>query len=252
MALSTLEASQLIKKYKETGDKDTRNKIILCYGDLVKYIALSLRNVYLKYAEVDDIVNEGMLALMSSIDSYDIEKNVKFETYASIRIRGHIIDFIRKQDFIPRKIRTFSKEYDKALSYLYSQKGEVPTDAEIASYMNLSENKMLSLLSETASSATLSFEEMIYDNNIELTDDKDDSQWQAEREILYQEKKSQLIKALDELKDKERLVITLYYYEKLKFSDIAKVIEVSESRVCQIHSMAVKKLKNSLIDYMIR
>ena len=108
--MTTVETNNLIVKYKETGDIALRNKIILHYGDLVRYIAISTRNMYSKFAETEDIINEGIISLISALDTFDMEKNVKFETYASIRIRGSIIDFIRKQDFVPRNLRQFSKQ----------------------------------------------------------------------------------------------------------------------------------------------
>ena len=110
----------LLLKYKETGDKSLRNDVILAYMNIVRYAAVSTRNMYLKFADTEDIVNEATLALMTAVDGFDPKRGVKFETYASIKVRGAIIDYIRQQDFIPRSIRRFAKEYDSAYSVLYS------------------------------------------------------------------------------------------------------------------------------------
>lgn len=250
MPVDIIETNELILKYKETGDVTLRNQIVLQYGSMVKYIAVSMRNLYLKYADVEDIINECIIALISALDGYDVNKNVKFETYASIRIKGAIIDFIRKQDFIPRSIRTFSKELEITYSALYSELNREPTTDELAERMKLPADKFRKLLGESASAATLSFEELLYENNFEIPDAKDSDVWEAERGIVQNELATTLAQAIDSLKDKEKKVISLYYYEKLKFSDIAKVLQVTESRVCQIHAKAILKLRMSLNEYL--
>ncbi len=243
MPISTIESTELITKYKETGDIALRNEIVLMYGNLVKYIAISTRNLYLKYAETEDVINEGIISLIFAIESFDLSKNVKFETYASIKVKGAIIDFIRKQDFIPRNIRRFSKELEGAYSTLYGELNREPTSEELSRYLNISEEKLSRQMGEAASASTLSFEELLFEDNFELPDKNFNAEWEAEREILKAETKAILTKAIETLNEKERHVVSLYYYEKLKFSDIAKVLEVTESRVCQIHSKAMLKLK---------
>jgi len=250
MITNKIEANELIAKYKETGDISLRNKIILLYGDLVKYIAISTRNLYYKYAEIDDIINEGIISLISALEAFDIQKNVKFETYASIRIKGGIIDFIRKQDFIPRNVRKFSKELDLAYSKLYAELNREPTTAELAEYFEISEEKLRKQMGESASASTLSFEELLYENNFNLAEDSEGGEWEAEKGLIKTEMSGILAKAIDSLKDKERNVISLYYYEKLKFADIAKVLDVTESRVCQIHSKSMTKLKFFINEYL--
>lgn len=242
----------LLLKYKETGDKALRNGVILAYMNIVRYAAMSTRNMYLKFAETDDVINEATLALMSAIDSFDPKKGVKFETYASIKVRGAIIDFIRRQDFVPRNIRRFAKEYDSAYSILYSELDREPTAQEIADYMKLPVEKLESCTAQAAAAQTFSFEEMVMDGGFDIPDKADeDGMWSAEAGIHRQEKMKYLADAIRSLKDRERLVITLYYYEKLRFSDIGKVLDVSESRVCQIHSQAVVKMKKYMMDNFI-
>lgn len=245
------EKALLLLKYKETGDKALRSSVILAYMNIVKFAALSTRNMYIKFAETDDVINEATLALMGAIDSFDPKKGVKFETYASIKVRGAIIDFIRRQDIIPRGVRRFARDYDAAYSALYSELDREPTNKEIADYMNLPVEKLESSTAQAAAAQTLSFEEMMTDSGFDIAEKADDDgMWSAEAAVHKQEKMQYLAEAIKSLKDRERLVITLYYYEKLRFSDIGKVLDVSESRVCQIHTQAVQKMKKFLGDYL--
>ncbi len=250
MAVETKDAISQIALYKKTGDVSLRNSIVMQYSNMVNYIAISMRNLYLKYADVDDVVNECIIALMAAIDSFDVDKNVKFETYASIRIKGAVIDFIRKQDFIPRSVRSFSRQFELAFSKLHSSLGREPTTEELATEMGLSVEKYRKLLGESASAATLSFEELLYENNFEISDGENTNISPAEKKLAQSELATQISKAIDSLKEKEKQVITLYYYEKLKFADIAKVISVTEGRVCQIHTKAITKMRLSLKDYL--
>lgn len=245
------ERALLLLRYKETGDKGLRNRVIMAYMNIVKYAALSTRNMYIKFAETDDVINEATIALMSAIDSFDPKKGVKFETYASIKVRGAIIDFIRRQDFIPRGIRRFARDYDAAYSALYEELDREPTAEEMAERMKLPVEKLESCTAQAAAAQTLSFEEMVMDSGFDIAEKADDDgMWSAEAGVHRQEKLRYLADAIKSLKDRERLVVTLYYYEKLRFSDIGKVLDVSESRVCQIHTQAVQKMKKYLGDYM--
>lgn len=251
MPAQKLDGDVLLARYKETGDKNSRNDIVLAYGNLIRYAAISTRNMYQKYADTEDIVNEAALALMAAIDTFDMERNVKFETYASMKMRGAIIDYIRKQDIIPRAVRRFSKELDMAFSQLYTELDREPTTDELAVFLNLPKDKLLKNMADSASAASLSFEELLYDGDFDISNNKDsDGVWDVERGLYLKERSKILIKAIDDLKEQQRLVISLYYYERLKFSDIAKVMEVSESRVCQIHSKAMLKLKYNIEHYI--
>lgn len=244
-------AALMLLKYKETGDKSLRNSVIMAYMGIVKYAALSTRNMYLKFAETDDIINEATIALMGAIDSFDPNKGVKFETYASIKVRGAIIDFIRGQDFVPRSVRRFAKEYDAAYSALYIQLDREPDAREMADYMDMPLDRFDSYTAQAATAQTLSFEDLMANANFDIPDGTDeDGMWSSEASVHRQEKMKYLAEAIKTLKEKERLVITLYYYEKLRFSDIAKVMDLTEGRVCQIHGLAVSKMKRFMKDYI--
>ena len=251
--MTAAEKAELLLKYKETGGKALRNDVVMAYMNIVNYAAVSTRNMYSRFTDSEDIINEATIALMAAVDSFDVSKNVKFETYASIKVRGAIIDYIRRQDIIPRTVRRFAREYDAAYSELYSRLDREPTDEELASYMKLSSSKFESCVAKAATAQTLSFEDLVFNNNFDMSEEaSEDGVWATEASLYKEEKMQYLAMAIAALKEKERLVITLYYYEKLKFSEIGKVLEISESRVCQIHSQAVMKMKKFMCEYMGR
>ncbi len=238
--------SEQIALYKQSGDIALRNEIVLNNMGLVRSCAMSMRNMYVKFGETDDVINEGVLALMDAIESFDPAKGAKFETYASLKIRGAIIDYIRRQDWIPRNVRKFARTLDKANSMLYNLNGKVPTTVELAEYLGIDEDKLLKQMAECSCTITLSFEELLYEDNI----DEPSVDVPSDSSLLREELSRELASAVDDLREKERQVITLYYYKNMKYSDIAKALGVSESRVCQIHTKAVLLLKAKLEPYI--
>ena len=239
--------AERVALYQQNRDIALRNEIVLQNMGLVRTVALSMRNMYIKSGDVEDVVNEGVIALMDAIESYSADRGAKFETYASIKIRGAIIDFLRKQDWIPRNVRKFAKALDKANSMLYNLNGRAPTNSELAEKMGMDEEKMLKMMAECSCTITLSFEELLYEDNIDEPSIKDSG---LDRELLHSEMRKVVADAVNELGEKERQVITLYYYKNLKYSDIAKALGVSEGRVCQIHSKATLALKAKLGGYV--
>lgn len=237
--------AEQIAIYQQSGDVALRNEIVLNNMGLVRSCAMSMRNMYIKHGDTDDVVNEGVIALMDAIESLDPAKGAKFETYASLKIRGAIIDFLRRQDWIPRNVRKFARTLDKANSMLYNLNGRVPTTAELAEHLGIDEDKLLKQMAECSCTITLSFEELLYEDNI----DEPAVDVPSDSGLLREEMSREIASAIDELKDKERQVVTLYYYKNMKYSDIAKALGVSESRVCQIHTKAVLLLKAKLEPY---
>ncbi|MCL2019938.1 MAG: FliA/WhiG family RNA polymerase sigma factor [Oscillospiraceae bacterium] len=237
----------LFLKYKETRDVEIRNELVLIYMNVVKYVAVSLRNTYAKYGDFDDVVNEGVIALISAVETFDTERGVKFETYANLKIKGAIIDYVRKQDWIPRQVRRFSRELDDTYNALYTELGRSPSNNEIAERMGLTKEKFAKNMADAASTTTLSFEELLYEDNFGNVDNIGN---EVDRGIYEQELRKVIAGAIDALNPKEKQVISLHYYERLKFVEIAKVIGVSESRVCQIHSKSMLHLKRRLEDYI--
>lgn len=239
------DAIEAISEYKRTGNINLRNDIVLRYLELVRLIAVSLRNIYSKYASSDDIINEGVIALMSAIDNFDPDKGVKFETYANIKVKGAIIDYVRKQDWVPRHVRHFGKELDTAYNELFGKLGRHPKNEELAEHMGVTKEKLNKSMAEAAGAITLSFEELLYEDNFDTVGGES-----ADTRLYDEELKQVIAGAIEELNPKSRQVVTLYYYEKLKFSEIARVLGVSESRVCQIHSKSMLLLKHKLEEYM--
>ncbi len=237
--------AEQIAIYQQSGDVALRNEIVLNNMGLVRSCAMSMRNMYIKHGDTDDVVNEGVIALMDAIESFDPAKGAKFETYASLKIRGAIIDFLRRQDWIPRNVRKFARTLDKANSMLYNLNGRVPTTAELAEHLGIDEDKLLKQMAECSCTITLSFEELLYEDNI----DEPAVDVPSDSGLLREEMSREIASAIDELKDKERQVVTLYYYKNMKYSDIAKALGVSESRVCQIHTKAILLLKEKLEPY---
>lgn len=237
----------LLEEYGMSHSEALRNEIVLKNLGLVRACALSLRNTFIKYGDVDDVINEGVIALMDAIESFDPTKGAKFETYASLKIRGAVIDYVRKQDWVPRPVRKFARDLDKANSILYNQYNRAPTNEELAEYLGISEDKLLKGMADASNTVTLSFEELLYEDNFEDSASTDEG---TDSRLLRQELREVTAKAIASLKEKERQVITLYYYKSMKYSDIAKVIGVSESRVCQINTKAMLALKAALEPYI--
>ena len=246
--MAEYDVVQAIREYRETNNINIRNDIILRYLELVRLLAMTLRNIYIKYATPDDIINEGVLALMSAIDTYDLERGVKFETYANIKIKGAIVDYVRKQDWIPRNVRTFGRELDAAYNELFNKLGRHPKNSELAEHMGLTRSELEKRMAESAGAVTLSFEELLYEDNFEEFNTSD----AADAELYQNELKKVIADAVSALAPQTRQVVTLHYYEKLKFSEIAKVLGITESRVSQIHSKAMLFLKHELSGYMDR
>ena len=237
----------LLEDYAMSRSEAVRNEIVLKNLGLVRACVFSLRNTFIKYGDVDDVVNEGVIALMDAIESFDPTKGAKFETYASLKIRGAVIDYVRKQDWVPRPVGKFARDLDKANSILYNQYNRAPTNGELADYLGISEEKLLKGMADASNAVTLSFEELLYEDNFGDSASEDDS---TDSRLLRQELREVTAGAIASLKEKERQVITLYYYKSMKYSDIAKVIGVSESRVCQINTKAMLALKAALEPYI--
>ena len=244
--------SRLWEEYAATKSPEVRNNIVLNYLGLVKGVALRLRGVYKNYAQLDDVVNQGIIALIDAVEKYDGERGIKFETFASIKVKGAIIDFIRAQDWIPRRLRKLSSELEQTYAKLSGQLGREPTQGEIAKEMGLTTEQLDRVVEQTHSFNMLSYEELVWQKMDALGDEPaDDSIGQSpEGKLMESELSAQLAQAIDRLSERERTVISLYYHENLKLKEIAGVLGVSESRVCQIHSAAILKMKASMKQYI--
>ena len=228
-------------------------KLINEYIHLVRSAAVQMRGMASGYAQEEDLVNQGVLALMDCLERYDETRGAKFETFAFLRVRGSLIDFIRSQDWVPHRARSLQRHIEEAFRQLANEKMREPEAAEVAAYMGLPTEKIESHLQYMDRASILSFEGMMQDaqeNASRMEPESPDLSLRPEESYCRQELTEVLARAVEGLTEKERLVITLYYYEELKYADIARVLDVVESRVCQIHTKAVKKLRDSLREYM--
>ncbi len=240
---------ELWEQYYATRDIHIRNTIIERYSYLVKIIALKLRGVYQQYGDVEDIVNEGIIALMDVIEKFDITKNTKFETYASIRIRGSIIDYVRKQDWIPRKVKSDYKVVKEAEDSLSNKLGRAPNDAEVAEYLKMDMKEYNQIVNNAYGTSILSFEELLGEANLMETEIYSGYAL-PEQEVESKELHNNLIESINNLNEKEKLVVSLYYKEELKLKEIADILNISNSRVSQIHTSALQKLEKSIKSYL--
>ena len=244
---------RLWEDYSRTKASETREKIILEYAPLVKLVAGRL-SMYLGYnVEYEDLVSYGIFGLIDAIDKFDFMKDVKFETYASLRIRGAILDQIRKMDWIPRTIRQKQKRIDAIIKEIELTTGKTATDEEIAKGLGISDEEYVEWQSQMKITNVVSLNEYMEqgsevpaDVNRHATARFDSPEENIEKEEL----KQVLEQTLQLLTEKERKVILLYYYEELTLKEISNVLEVSESRISQLHTRALQKMKEKMGSYM--
>lgn len=242
---------RLWEDYARLKTPDLREKLILEYAPLVKVVAGRL-SMYLGYnVEYEDLVSYGVFGLIDAIDKFDRNKEVKFETYASLRIRGAILDQIRKMDWIPRTIRQRQKQIDTAMKELEQRNGRPPTDAELAAYMGISEDEFLDWQNQVKADNIISLNEYVEQGNDISSEKSISSGFDTPESVIEKsELKEMLEEALELLTDKEKKVILLYYYEELTLKDISRVLEVSESRISQLHTKALQKMKTKMGNYI--
>ena len=244
---------KLWSEYGKTKTPALREKIIVEYAPLVKVVAGRL-SMYLGYnVEYDDLVGYGVFGLIDAIDKFDPTKAVKFETYASLRIRGAILDQIRKMDWIPRTVRQKQRQIDDAIKKIEAEKGEAANDDEVAKELGISGEEYADWQSQMAVTNVISldeFNENSTDDGVGGRETIADAAPGPEEVLEEKELKKTLADALELLTEKERKVILLYYYEELTLKEISNILEVSESRVSQLHMKGLAKMKTKLGKYM--
>ena len=237
--------------YARTKSSETREKIILEYAPLVKLVAGRL-SMYLGYnVEYEDLVSYGIFGLIDAIDKFDSAKEVKFETYASLRIRGAILDQIRKMDWIPRTVRQRQKKITTVIKEIEQTTGKNATDEEIAKALGISDGEYDEWQSQMKVTNLVSLDEFV-EQGSDVADNRGISSGieRPEEVIEKEELKKVLADALNQLTEKERKVILLYYYEDLTLKEISNILEVSESRVSQLHTKGLQKMKTKMGKYM--
>ena len=244
---------KLWEEYAGTRSPEVREKIILEYAPLVKVVAGRL-SMYLGYnVEYEDLVSYGIFGLIDAIDKFDCLKDVKFETYASLRIRGAILDQIRKMDWIPRTIRQKQKRIDAAIKEIETKYGRSATDEEIAQLLGITDEEYLDWQSQMKITNVVSLNEFL-EQGSEVSNEAGSTKsavFDSPEEILERDElKKMMMQALELLTEKERKVIVLYYYEDLTLKEISNILEVSESRISQLHTRALQKMRGKMGDYI--
>lgn len=249
--MKTADKEKLWEEYQKKKTPELREKIIIEYAPLVKLVAGRL-SMYLGYnVEYEDLVSYGIFGLIDAIDKFDLAKEVKFETYASLRIRGTILDQIRKMDWIPRTVRQKQKKIDEAIKQIEMRTGKTAQDEEIAAELGLTGDELLTWQSQLKVTNVVSLNEYIEQGTEPVMDARNNSHFaQPEDNIQEEELKKMLSEAIDLLTEKEKKVILLYYYEDLTLKEISNILEVSESRVSQLHTKALSKMRKRMGDYL--
>lgn len=239
-----MKIEELWKKYKETNSIEYKNLLIEQYVHLVKIVSGRLYNYYGGNVEFDDLMGFGAFGLIDAIEKFELERNLKFETYAQIRIRGAIIDSLRKIDWIPRSLRKKSKDLEEAIKKAENRLGRNVSVQDIALEMDESVENIEKLLTEVSTFNISSLDDLLsINNNVGI---KSNSEGLPEESFLKDELFESLKDSIDILPEKEKLVVSLYYYDELTYKEIAAVLDLSESRISQIHSKAIIRLKSSL------
>jgi len=239
---------ELWRKYKETRDPAIKEQLIMEYADLIKYVAGRPSIYFGSNVEYDDLVGYGVFGLIDAIEKFDVDKKVKFETYASLRIRGAIIDSIRDLDWAPRSLRKKGKELERAYFEVENRLGHSASDQEIADHLGITIDELNKLLQEVNMSQMISLEDYL-DQNHEigldgLTMDRDAMRPEQRMEVI--ELRETLAEAIEKLPEKERMVVTLYYFEELTLKEISHIMKVSESRISQLHTKAIIRMRSRL------
>ena len=232
----------------KTVDKSKRDEMIMKYAPLVKNIVGRLAaRLPIDVADKEDLVNVGIMGLMTALDNFDNTRNVQFETYASFRIRGAVLDELRTKDWVPRATRSKDNKLESAIFALRKRLGRAPREEEIARHLSISLKDYYKLLDEARCVSLISTENLPPDylERYSREDIMDEvSKGNPLNSLVTMEVKDKLKKAIDQLPEKERLVLSLYYYEEMTMKEAGRVMDLTESRVCQLHAQAVLRLKS--------
>ena len=249
--MKTADKEKLWDAYRQKKTQEIREQLIIEYAQLVKLVAGRL-SMYLGHnVEYDDLVSYGIFGLIDAIDKFDLEKNVKFETYASLRIRGAILDQIRKMDWIPRSVRQRQRKIDEAMKQIEMRTGKTASDEELAKQLGLRDEELCSWQTQLKVTNVVSLNEFEENGPEPMIDSAHPVRFSQPEEVVEEaELKEKLAESLELLTEKERRVIELYYYEDMTLKEISKILEVSESRISQLHTKALNKMRKKMGVYM--
>ena len=232
---------------------DQRNEMIVEYLPLVKYIASRILSRLPQHVEIDDLINAGIIGLIDAIEKFDPSRKIKFKTYAEFRVKGAILDELRALDWVPRSTRQKATKLEKAYAFLEQKFGRTVQDHEVVEYLKISYNDFYSMITEARGISLISIDELhpdsdeSYEHNLlEYLADPDQL---PPSEITNLDQVYQIVsEAIDHLPEKERLVISLYYFDELTMKEIGEIMGITESRISQIHTKALLRLRAKLIN----
>lgn len=243
---SHMTNEELLDEYMHNRSREIKEELTLRYIPLVRQIAKQMWNVYSNFSQIDDIINEGVFVIMTALDRYEVDKNVKFESYVVKRLRGMIIDIARKQDWLTRGERKIAKNMENVRDRLYECLERPPTDEEVAGELGITLKHYYEQQQRIALFNMISLDLIMdetadkkWKDSVPVVGEESDPELQS----LRNEKKDCLRRGIEALGENERLVISLYYEQELSIKEIAGVLEVSKPRISQIHINALKKLK---------
>ena len=247
-----VELRDLWRRYKGDGDAGARERLVVAYSPMVKFVAGRLGAGLPSHVDDADLISYGLMGLIGSIERFEPERGIKFETFAMTRIRGAIIDELRSLDWVPRSVRSRAREIEAAQAKLEHELQRAPSEAELAAKLGVSEDELQTSLLEIANSSVYALDELwtVSDSSgdqVSLLDTISDPRAEDPQESLASsEIKDRLTEAIASLPEREQLVVALYYYENLTLREIGEVLGVTESRVSQLHTKAVMRLKSGL------
>ena len=247
-----VELRDLWRRYKEQGDDGARERLVVAYSPMVKFVAGRLGAGLPSHVEDADLISYGLVGLIGAIERFEPERGIKFETFAMTRIRGAIIDELRSLDWVPRSVRSRAREIEQVQAKLEHELQRAPTEAELAAKLNMTEEELQGALLEIANSSVYALDELwtVSDSSgdqVSLLDTiADEGAADPQEALATTEVKDRLTEAIGGLPEREQLVVALYYYENLTLREIGEVLGVTESRVSQLHTKAVMRLKSHL------
>ncbi|MFN2590918.1 MAG: RNA polymerase sigma factor WhiG [Actinomycetota bacterium] len=245
------EILDLWETYKRVASKEARERLILHYSPLVKYVASRVATGLPATVEQADLVSYGIFGLIDAIERFDLARNIKFETYAIPRIRGAIIDELRALDWVPRSVRFKAREVEKAYAEVEAKRKRAPTDREIAEHLGTSVDELHDIINQISFVSVMALDELVSNEKgegLSLIDTLADLSSDPGMGLEVGEMRAMLSGAINQLSDREKLVVVLYYFEGMTLAEIGDVLGVTESRVCQIHTKAVGQLRTKLVD----